>query len=91
MSDEHEEVCSKLAAIETMLSGISEDMRSQRDKIVRIESRVDEHHQMLYGSKSTLDDPGGLVGAVRQLRQLQVATLAFLLPLLASVVHSWVT
>lgn len=91
VQDPHREVCDRLTGIEETLTAIHEGRRDQGKRLRYLEEKVDDHTTILYGSRTALDDTGGVVGMLRQLRTLQRITLSVLVPVVASVVYNWVT
>lgn len=91
VQDPHREVCDRLTGIEQALTSIDEGSREQSKRLRYLEDKVDDHTAILYGSRTALDDNGGVVGMLRQLRTLQRITLSVLVPVVAAVIHNWVT
>lgn len=72
------DVAERLGRIEEVLRGVESEARMHNGRMKRMEAEVERHHHILYGSATELDDGGGIVGMLRQLRKGQQVTIAIL-------------
>lgn len=72
------DVAARLGRIEAVLRTVQSQVEVQNDRVGDTERHLSRHHEILFGSSTELNDTGGIVGMLRQMRQMQRLTVAAL-------------